>query len=307
MRLSIIAASFPATLLAIACDGHIIETATPVDGTQPTLVVQDGKQPIATLAGAGSWKLPGTDVRWTHLPAPKRPLPPTAPEDPTPEPVDPMAECAAIDQRAFGAVEQARTASAGCASDNDCTLSFADTSCGGMSIFAVSFIGLSPFEAAVAGIDGDICAERGADCPIIVADLFGQPRSMCIEGTCQLEVQGPDEMQAACDAAPRRDTIEGCLDCGTAMMKASTAVHAIAAELAACEVDADCVQVSDDTGCSSTCGVAINANALPAWDEARANVAADYCGASDCPIAMAGCLPQAAVCDAGQCKLVGTW
>ena len=71
----------------------------------------------------------------------------------------------------------------------------------------------------------------------------------------------------------------------------------------ACSTDADCTIGSDFTGCVGTCGVGINKAYAADWSQALDDIAGDYC-TGGCPVAMAGCLPQRAVCAENRCTVV---
>ncbi len=214
------------------------------------------------------------------------------------------AECNALIQDGAMALQAARTAASGCEVDADCTVGFADTGCGGENRFPISFAGRASFEAEVDRVDHEICGQLGADCAIAVVDSL-PVRAVCVEAQCQFDVVPPTE--TTCESTQARQTLEGCLDCELAANKASAALNSAVAELNDCESDADCVLVSDDTGCSASCGVAIAATHADAFEEARLEATADYCTGGSCPYAAPDCLPQAAVCDAGQCAVRGTW
>lgn len=276
MRLFILAAMIPTALLTVACDG-----------------VTSERDPVAQPTPADATPADAT------------------PADPTPapsEPVDLADLCREVPDAALRAIETARQANNECNTDAACTLSFRESACGGAPVHAVSFGGLAAFERAFDEVDADICSTLDPECRIAVWDLAGHPKAVCVENRCELAVTTPEEAEAACtETSERFETIEGCLGCDVAGQKAGNALAALVAEYNACESDSDCTQVSDDTGCSSSCGTAINTAHAEAYDEARQNVGADYCTGGNCPIAAAGCLPQAAVCDAGRCALVGTW
>lgn len=273
MRLSILAATLPA-LFSIACDGATTEQSSTA---QPTPV------------------------------APALVEPPVRPAEPT-EPTEQADQCEEVTSAAFDAIETARRVDNGCDSDAACTLRVGESACGGAPVHAVSFSGLAAFELAFERVDAELCSTLDPKCGIAVWDLAGQPRAMCVEGQCELGVTEPQAAEAACtETTERYETIEGCLGCGFAAEKAWNALDALVDEYNACESDSDCAQVSDDTGCASGCGNAINAAHVEAYNEARSTIGADYCTGCGCPIAMAGCLPQAAVCEAGRCALVGTF
>lgn len=298
MRLSILVATIPAALVTIACDGGTFDQEAPLapaaHNATPMVVTSNGfelgaKRIVRPWQQRDEWR---ADMR------------PTSPV----EPADPIDLCQDVPEAAFRAIEDARRVDNGCDSDAECTLSFGDTQCGGAPVRAVSFAGLAVFELAFDKIDADLCSTLGSECPIAVWDLAGYPEAVCVAGQCELDVRLPEEVDAVCnDTTERRETIEGCLDCGLAAQKAWYALDAVTSELDGCEVDADCVQVNDDTGCASACGNAINAANVDAYEEARQGVVADYCTGGTCPIAMAGCLPQEPVCNAGRCELAGTW
>ncbi len=290
MRLSILAAMIPTALLTIACDGATNE---------PTTVAQPN--PVNPTPADPSPADP--------TPADPSPADPTpAVPEPVEPPVTPVDLCQEVPNAAFHAIETARQAHNGCNSDTACTLSFSESACGGASVYAVSFAGLAAFERAFDQVDADICSTLDPECGVAVWDLAGYPKAVCVENQCELGVTEPAEAEAACTTTSERfETIEGCLGCEVAGQKAGNALDAVVAEYNACESDSDCTQVADDTGCSSSCGNAINAAHVDAYNEARGEIGADYCTGGNCPIAMAGCLQQAAVCEAGRCALVGIW
>jgi len=233
----------------------------------------------------------------------------TPPAPPTPEEL-----CDQRADRIARRVDAAREAAGGCQVDADCTTSFANVSCDRVQgdVWPVSFTGKSGFEAAVRAIDEAECVGWDPDaadpCPVAIMDWFTPPRSVCVEGMCQVEAgsmactEPNDEGVAPLGVA---DTTEGCLDCGLAAAKARAQVDAAVATVNACEVDSDCVIVSDATGCDATCGVAINASAAEGWDGVLDAAHDAYCAANGgCPVAMVDCLPTIAVCDAGACRAV---
>ncbi|MCC6622532.1 MAG: hypothetical protein IT385_14805 [Deltaproteobacteria bacterium] len=306
MRLRFLAASVPAALLSIACDGHIDEPAPSV--TAPSTFIELGRKDIVRKP----IDLTGDQERIARpqrkLGREQAPAQPDAPAPTTPTPPAPVDSCEATLGSAWSAIEDARReAAAGCQRDAECAVTVAPTGCGGMDLFAVSVAQRGWFLEAVAGIDKDLCDTLGPDCAISSSCIFGTPIATCEEGACRLDIVEPTDA-GTCNATPdMRDTVEGCVDCGLAAEKATNELWAVADELAACEVDSDCVQVTDDTGCGSTCGLAIHKDQLAAYDAARADIQSDWCTGGDCPIFMAGCLPQEPRCDAGRCELVGTW
>ena len=76
-----------------------------------------------------------------------------------------------------------------------------------------------------------------------------------------------------------------------------------------CSEDADCVQVSDRTGCSSGCGSTVNASAVDAWEATRSQIDEEFCGRSfsdaGCGPLVAACLESVPACVEGQCQLQG--
>ena len=206
--------------------------------------------------------------------------------------------CNATQQAGLTAITVAREAYGSCDADADCTVAFAPTRCSALDVFAVSFLGHDAFLHAVDGIEQTICDTLAPSCAAGQRPAWGEATSLCVSGQCQLRFADVETCED-----DQRPSHEGCLDCDLAEAKAHVALTVAKRALDACEVDADCVQASDDAGCGSGCGVAINAGAIGDWDEARASIHADYCDGGHCPIAAAGCMPQRAVCDAGRCAL----
>ncbi|MFO0749685.1 MAG: hypothetical protein U1F43_29050 [Myxococcota bacterium] len=276
-----------AALLSVACDGV---DSTPASAPARTSAAVRGHGPRGVEAGP----VRSYERRWTRPPQRNDAHAFVATEAPAPT-------CESTMNAGWSAVEAARIDAAACDTNADCTLAQADTRCGGVDLFAVSFLGVARFQSAVDAIDADLCGALGPECPIIVADM-ANVTSACIAGRCEMAAPEP-----TCDPSSGRQTAEGCLTCDAASSKANGALQAAVAEYDACQVDSDCVRASDDTGCSSTCGVAINRANLDVWSEALSTIQADYCTGGDCPIAMAGCLPSDAKCEAGRCTLVGSW
>lgn len=213
------------------------------------------------------------------------------------------AECSALVEQGAAAIGAARQAAGACQVDADCTVGLAETSCGGEIQFPISFAGRAAFDSEVARVEQEICGQLGADCAIAVVDTV-PVRSVCVEARCHFDV-APTE--GTCSEGQERPTLEGCLDCGLAENKARIALDTIVRRFDACESDDDCAIVADDTGCSAGCGVAIAAAHAGDFHEALGEITAEYCTGGSCPYAAPGCLPQAAVCDAGRCAVRAAW
>jgi len=304
MRLRLLAASVPAALLTLACDGVIAErTATP----SAVPAVLDLGRPTFDRQAMGN----GDDVRWISRPGGKlgREVvtdPPSAPEPGAPSGNGDA--CVDTITSAFAAIDMERDlAAGGCNSDAECVVEFAPTGCGGFDIYAVTARRRDGFLDAIAKIDKNLCDTLDPECPIAMPSIFGTPVATCQATACQLDFVAPVEPETCNATGETRDTAEGCVSCGLAADKAIHALYTVVGELAACEVDSDCVHVTDDTGCGSSCGVAINGDNVDAYQAARSEIQADWCTGGTCPIFMAGCTVQEPKCNAGRCELVGTW
>lgn len=303
MRLAFLAVTVPTFLASVACDDGVNTSNSSAQRTGGLATIYS-----ADIAGRGNipTNIASQVPEWQNraerfLPGPSTPEP-----EPTPDPeIPPAVSCENRLGAAHDALAKASADAGACQRDADCTVGFGDTGCGGMTVFAVSFVGMPGFEAAVAQIDRDMCQNIGDACPIYYVDLVGIPRSVCVEGQCELGFTHPEQR---CDESvgAERPTVEGCLACDVAAAKTGAALSAALEQMNRCEVDSDCVWASEDTGCFGNCGVAINKSNVEAFAAVRADADTDYCTGGNCMLAMPGCLEQWPACNAGRCELV-TW
>lgn len=287
-----------ATLAAPACDGATFAEADPT--TDPTTEAAPTERGLVAPRGPAALDAPTSRTSGAGAvgDVPEVPeVPPTTGD-----------VCVDTATAAHVAIEAARVDAAGCQRDAHCVVADASVACVGQGDrVAVSFAGRADFEAARDAVEDTMCNESASECPIYIVDYFTPVRSICVDAVCELAMNDAvceePELPAGAGFAESSFTAEGCLDCDLAASKARAELAVAVDEAAACEVDADCVHVSDFTGCDAGCGVAVNASAAAGWSALLDGIASDWC-AGDCPVAMPGCLPMDAVCDAGRCAMV---
>lgn len=191
-------------------------------------------------------------------------------------------------------VADAQRDNATCGADSDCTVAVVDTLCLGASAHAVSFVGFDAFVLKAAKADARWCATVPDSCG--VGDDVAAVTAVCNAGLCELAAG-----KTTCDA-DETVTSEGCLDCEDSRGKAQAAL-AVAVDAAnQCASDAECVAVTDMTGCATRCGVAINPANAGAFSERMSDIVTDYCS-GDCAVAV-DCLATKPACVQNRCTLV---
>jgi hypothetical protein len=101
-------------------------------------------------------------------------------------------------------------------------------------------------------------------------------------------------------------TAEGCLNCASVHDTLAMRLEDTRAKMSACQVNADCACVSNDTDCAGACPVAVSVEFVDDYDTEVAAASQAYCSdpglRTVCGYAIPRCLPCVPLCVAGQCS-----